>query len=134
MTEAKFVEQLQSIEAERLGDAAVSVAEAAVRVRGRLAEMRATEADEEFAVSVPNEALRTVFVTLCRRYRIDVFRASKRRDARLMIRVPPTFVKTVFMPIFDALAEATESHLADVAEHALRAAFPPDRPGDAGVG
>lgn len=92
-------------------------------VRARLAESRARAPDVEVILAFTSEPLARVFLLLCRRYGIDVYRRSKRREARVMVRVPESFEQTVLGPLYASLADAVETHLIEVADHAMRVAF-----------
>jgi len=126
-----FVQRLRLVEAADVVPAGPDVAS---WVRARLAEGRAREPDVEVVLAIPSEPHARVSLLLCRRYGIDVYRRSKRRDARLMIRVPESFEQTVLGPLYAAVADAVETHLMEVTDRARRAAFdldvtPGPRPG-----
>lgn len=118
-----FVQRLRLVEAASVADAVPAGPDVASWVRARLAETRAREPDVEVVLAIPSEPYARVFLLLCRRYGIDVYRRSKRREARLMVRVPDSFEQTVMRPLYAAIADAVETYLIEVADHATRAAF-----------
>lgn len=118
-----FVQRLRLVEAAYVADVLPTGSDVVSWVRARLAETRSREPDVEVVVAIPSEPDARVFLLLCRRYGIDVYRRSKRRDARLMIRVPESFEQTVLRPLYAAISDAVETHLIEVADHAMRVAF-----------
>lgn len=118
-----FVQRLRLVEAASVADVVPAGPDVASWVRARLAETRAREPDVEVILAFTSEPLARVFLLLCRRYGIDVYRRSKRRDARVMVRVPESFEQTVLGPLYTAISDAVETHLIEVANHAMRVAF-----------
>lgn len=96
-------------------------------VRAQLAESRAREPDVEVVLRVASEADARIFLLLCRRYGIDVYRSAQRRsrsaDGRLMIRVPERFERDVLRPLVAAIGNAVETYLIEVTNHAMHVAF-----------
>jgi hypothetical protein len=120
-----FVQRLRLVEATTVTDVVPAGPEVATWVRARLAETRAREPDVELVLKVPRDPLARVFVLLCQRYGIDVYRPSKSRsfDGRVMIRVPESFEREVLRPLVEAVTNAVEAHLAEVTKHVMRVAF-----------
>jgi hypothetical protein len=118
-----FAQRLRLVEAAHVADVVPAGPDVASWVRARLADTRTREPDVQLLLAVPTESDARVFLLLCQRYGIDVYRRSKRPDGRVMIRVPESFERGVLRPLYAAIANAVETHLIEVANHAMRAAF-----------
>lgn len=121
-----FVKQLRALEVQCAGSNLAAHADVAAAVRQRLAQTRTVEGDVEFDVGVPDPISQRVFVALCRRYHIDVYRRPRQRKVSLCVRAPKSFVLNVLWPIFEPIARATEQHFARSLERSLAVAFEVD--------
>lgn len=98
---AELAEMLAVIEGRYGGGA--SVEERVARVRARLAEARAIEADVEFQGQILDDWSRGLFIALCSRYGLKPYRHPRQRRTTAIVKAPPSFVEQVVQPAFRAL-------------------------------
>jgi hypothetical protein len=109
-----------------------SLAAPAETIRRSLVDARARGPDIETRCSVPDPSLQRVFVALCSRYGIDVFRRPRQRDTGLTVRAPQAFVRGVFSPLFQKMSLVIDAWHVERTEAMLRVfgAPVPDEPED----
>jgi hypothetical protein len=76
--------------------------------RAELAARRKSEPDSEFRLSLPTPTSQLVFLTLCRRYGLQPYRASKQRKSTISVRAPQGFVYDVLQPRVEAMVVEIE--------------------------
>ncbi len=93
---------------------------AAERIRGRLAELRGREQDEEVFYSLHDPWKRKLFVALCRRYGLKPYRERGRRHSTVIVRAPKEFQHGTLWPEFLTLSEELHAHLNELTERVIR--------------
>lgn len=126
LDDTDFVKQLRALELQCVGKELAAHADVAAAVRQRLAQVRATETDVEYAVDVPDPAAQRVLLALCRRYGLDIYRRPRQRKGSVCVRAPRTFGQDLLWPVFKPIARATEQHVARNLERSLAVAFEVD--------
>ena len=125
-----LLEKLRKIEALHAGTTVDGEREAtrraAERIRGRLAELRGREQDEELHYSLPDPWKRKLFLALCRRYGLEPFRESGRRYSTVQVRAPKVFHEQTLWPEFLALSEELHAHLDELTTRVIREAINDD--------
>jgi hypothetical protein len=76
--------------------------------RAELAHWRRLEADSEFRMSLPTPTSQLVFLTVCRCYGLQPYRAAKQRKTTISVRMPSGFMYVVFKPRVAAILHAVE--------------------------
>jgi hypothetical protein len=82
-------------------------------LRGALEKARAEEPEIETKCSLADPSLQFVFVTLCERYGIDVYRTPKQRKTSVTIRGPRSFIQGVLWPMATEMMRLLDSWMAD---------------------
>jgi len=115
--EARLKEKLRAIEALFAGATTPGERDAAGRARERI-----TERIAQLIAETPVEWQFTglnVLISLAKRYGLKAFRYKRQRRTTLMVKAPEPFLRDVFGPEFERMAEALHEHLAEVAERAI---------------
>ena len=127
MNERSLADVLREIEERHTG---VRSADAAARVRARLADGRAKEGETELRYTIPDVWENHLFVSLCCRYGLVPYRIPRMHRPTVLVRAPESFFQAVVWPEFNALADALRSHLMRVIVHgAIADALPADPDG-----
>jgi hypothetical protein len=128
--EGSLLEKLRKIEALHAGTTVDGEREAArraaERIRARLAELRGSEQDEELHYRLPDPWKRKLFVALCRRYGLQPFRDSGRRQTTVQLRAPKAFHERTLWPEFVALCDELHAHLDELTDRVIREAINDD--------
>lgn len=74
-------------------------------------EQSSSHAVVEAKVRMEDPQARLLFVTLCKRYGLRVYRGPRQRRGTYMVEGPQTFVQQVFWPLFNACAEHLRAEL-----------------------
>lgn len=127
--ETALLEKLRKIEALHAGASTDgergAAAQAAQRIKERLAESRAREPDIEVQYSIHDPWSRRLFTALCRRYGLRPYRYPRQRMSTLCLRAPDSFQQTLWTH-FRALDDALRKHLESITEHVIHAAVHDD--------
>jgi len=128
--EGTLLEKLRKIEALHAGTTVdgekAAARRAAERIRARLAELRGREKDTVRLYRLADPWKRKLFVALCRRYGLKLYREAGRRHSTVQLRAPETFQMQTLGPEFLALAEELDAHLAELTERVIREAIDED--------
>ncbi len=90
------------------------------RVRKRLAELERTEHTVEMRFALPDPWSRQLFLALSRRYGLQPFRYPRQHRSSLMLRIPKSFLDSVFWPEFLDLDQTLRTYLAEVTRKIIR--------------
>ena len=127
--EARLLEKLLRIEALHAGATTAgersAAAEAKRRILERLTELRQSDPPVEYRFVLDNAWSRRLFLALLRRYGLRPYRYPRQRANTVMVRVPRSFVSTLW-PEFVALDEALREHLDAVAQRVIGQAIAGD--------
>jgi protein subunit release factor A len=74
----------------------------------------------EFRFSLPNAWNRKLFISLCRKHKLRVYRYSNQRVSSVMIKAQKNFVEEILSPEFEALTEALEEYISPIIEKIIR--------------
>lgn len=128
--EGTLIEKLRKLEALHAGTTVDGEREAAhraaERIRARLADLRGREKDIELRYRITDPWTRQLFVTLCRRYRLQPYRERGQRYTSVMVRAPESFHNGTLWPEFQALSKELSKHLAELTERVIREAIHAD--------
>jgi hypothetical protein len=123
-TETQLREKLRKIEALFAGAATHgerSAAQAAMlRVRGRIADMRASEGASEIQFTLSDTWSRKLFLALARRYGLEPYRYPRQRQTTVILRTSRAFIDLVLWPEFRELNETLRSYLNEVTLRVIR--------------
>jgi hypothetical protein len=93
---------------------------AADRIRTQLQATAAREAAIEVQFSLSDPWSRRLFVALCRRYRIHVYRYPRMKRQTLVLKAPKSFVAEVLWPEFEQIDAALSAYLGEVTDRVIR--------------
>jgi hypothetical protein len=123
-SEAQLKEKLRKIEALFAGATfageRMAAGSAAERIRAQLQETGTREQAIEVRFSLPDPWSRRLFVALCRRYGLSVYRYSRMKRQSLVVRAPKSFVDRVLWPEFGQINAALSEYLAEVTDRVIR--------------
>ena len=88
------------------------------RIIERIAQLTA-EAPVEWQFTSLNVWERRLLIALAKRYGLNPYRYKRQRRTTLMVKAPEPFLKDVFGPEFERMAESLHEHLAEVAERVI---------------
>lgn len=74
----------------------------------------------ETAVSLPDPVLQRVFLALCSRYGVEVYRKPRQRGGNVTVRAPRAFVKDALGPMFQEAGEVFQDWYVDQTESVLQ--------------
>jgi hypothetical protein len=123
-SEAELKEKLRKIETlfaratvpgERLAAGA-----AAERIRGQLKEIEERERAVEGLFTLSDPWSRRLFVALCRRYGLRVYRYPRMKRQSLVVKAPKSFVDRVLWPEFRQINTALCEYLGEVTDRVIR--------------
>lgn len=125
MTEREILhDKLRKIEALFAGAATAgeraAAGAAAERIRERLKHTEEREQAIEVRFSLPDPWSREMFIALCRRYGMRVYRYPRMRRQTLLVRAPRTFIQSVLWPEFQQINAALVEYLAAVTNKVIR--------------
>jgi hypothetical protein len=123
-SEAQLKEKLRKIEALFAGATLIgekgAANAAAERIRAQLKDIEGREQAIEVQFSLPDPWSRRLFVALCRRYGLRVYRYPRMKRQSLVVRSPKSFVDRVLWPEFQEINKALSEYLADVTDKVIR--------------
>ena len=123
-SETELREKLRKIEAlfarATLAGEKLAAGAAAERIRAQLKEMEAREQAIEAQFSLSDPWSRRLFVALCRRYGLHVYRYPRMKRQTLIVKVPKSFVDRVLWPEFQEINAALSEYLAAVTDRVIR--------------
>jgi hypothetical protein len=93
---------------------------AAERIRLQLAAVASTEPQIEMRFSFPNPWTRRLFIALCRRYGLELFRYARMQRQTVVVEVPRTFLDRTLWPQFVEIDTALTSYLDDITDKVIR--------------
>jgi len=93
---------------------------AAERIRAQLKEVEGLEEAVEAQFSLPDQWSRRLFVALCRRYGLHVYRYPRMKRQTLILKAPKSFVDRVLWPEFGQINKALSEYLAEVTDKVIR--------------
>jgi hypothetical protein len=93
---------------------------AAERIRARLRVCEQSEEAIEVRFGLPDPWSRQLFIALCRRYGIRVYRYPRMRRQTLMVKAPRSFIEKVLWPEFQQINAALLEYLAAVTNKVIR--------------
>ncbi len=121
--ELKLLERLRRVEALFAGtdmqgeqDAA---AQAAKRIKEKLAELRKSDPPMEYRFSMPDLWSRRLFTALLRRYGLEPFRYYGQRRTTVMARVPKRFLDETLWPQYLEYSKLLTNYLDDVTSRVI---------------
>jgi len=98
-----------------------SAARAALeRVRQTLAGLERVERTAEFQFHLPDQWQRRLFTALCRRYKLEPYRYRRQRHTTVIVRVPPSFLRSTLWPEYLQLRDALNEYLNEATERIIR--------------
>ncbi|MFM9937908.1 MAG: hypothetical protein ACKVP7_00260 [Hyphomicrobiaceae bacterium] len=123
-SESELREKLRKIEALFAGAKTdgerYAAGAAAERIRGRLAEIGATERAIEMRFALHDPWSRKLFVALARRYGLRPYRLPRMKRQSVVIKAPQSFIETVLWPEFQELNAALAQYLNEVTDRLIR--------------
>lgn len=122
--EDQFRTKLRKIEALFAGAATpgekAAAGAAAERIRRQLEAASSKEAAEEYKFSIGDPWSRKLFIALCRRYGVRPYRYPRMQRQTVVVRAPPSFVRSMLWPEFEQLSQALTAHLNQITESIIR--------------
>ena len=122
--EAELREKLRKIEALFAGSTFAgekgAAGAAAERIRAQLEQVEKREQAIETQFSLADPWSRRLFVAMCRRYGLPVYRYPRMKRQTLILKAPKSFVDRVLWPQFQQLNTALSEYLAEVTDRVIR--------------
>jgi hypothetical protein len=123
-SEAELKEKLRKIEAlfarATVPGEKLAAGAAAERIRAQLKEVEGREQAVEVKFSLSDPWSRRLFVALCRRYGLRVYRYPRMKRQSLVVKAPQSFVDQVLWPEFQQINAALSEYLAAVTDRIIR--------------
>ena len=123
-SEAELKEKLRKIEAlfarATVSGEKLAAGAAAERIRAQLKEVEGREQAVEVKFSLSDPWSRRLFVALCRRYGLRVYRYPRMKRQSLVVKAPQSFVDQVLWPEFQQINAALSEYLAAVTDRIIR--------------
>jgi hypothetical protein len=123
-SERELKEKLRKIEALFAGTTIAgekaAAGAAAERIRAQLRQAEASEVSIEVQFSLPDPWSRRLFVALCRRYGLSIYRYPRMKRQSVILKAPKAFVDRVLWPEFCQINEALSEFLAHVTDEVIR--------------
>jgi len=88
-------------------------------IRSELAGARARGPEVENEWTLPDPFDQRLFVALCSRYSLHVYRRPKKRTFTVVVPAPSAFMRDVFRPVFDRMSEVIDEWLVECTESVL---------------
>lgn len=126
MIEQKLREKLRKIEAVFSGSnhsgEMVAAQGAMARIKNNLSKLESSKEQEEleFRFSLPNDWNRKLFISLCQKHKVRVYRYSNQRFSSVMIKASECFVNEVLSPEFNALTAVLKEYISPIIETIIR--------------
>jgi hypothetical protein len=121
--EAELREKLRKIEALFAGSTFAgekgAAGAAAERIRAQLEQVEKREQAIETQFSLADPWSRRLFVAMCRRYGLPVYRYPRMKRQTLILKAPKSFVDRVLWPQFQQLNTALSEYLAEVTDRVI---------------
>jgi hypothetical protein len=122
--ETELREKLRKIEAlfarTNIVGEKVAAGAAAERIRAQLQDVQAREQAVEVQFSLLDPWSRRLFVALCRRYGLRVYRYPRMKRQTLVLKAPKSFVDRVLWPEFQQINAALSEYLSEVTDKVIR--------------
>ena len=93
---------------------------AAERIRAQLEQTETREQAIETQFSLADPWSRRLFVAMCRRYGLRVYRYPRMKRQTLILKAPKSFVDRVLWPEFQQINRALSEYLAEVTDRVIR--------------
>jgi tRNA nucleotidyltransferase (CCA-adding enzyme) len=93
---------------------------AAERIRAQLEQAGMREQAIETQFSLTDPWSRRLFVAMCRRYGLQVYRYPRMKRQTLILRAPKSFVDRVLWPEFQQINTALSEYLAEATDRVIR--------------
>ena len=123
-SEAQLRDKLHKIEAlfarATVAGEKIAAGAAAERIRAQLKEIGTREQAIEVQFRLADPWSRRLFVALCRRYGLGVYRYPRMKRQSLVVRAPKSFVDQVLWPEFQQINAALSEYLAEVTDKIIR--------------
>jgi hypothetical protein len=123
-SEAELKEKLRKIEALFAGTTFAgekgAAGAAAERIRSQLREVEGCEQAIEVQFSLSDPWARRLFIALCRRYGLRVYRYPRMKRQTLVVRAPKSFIDRVLWPEFEQINAALSAYLLEVTDRMIR--------------
>jgi hypothetical protein len=123
-SEAELREKLRKIEAlfarATVPGEKLAAGAAAERIRAQLRDVEGREQAVEVQFSLSDPWSRRLFVALCRRYGLRVYRYPRMKRQSLVVKAPKSFVDQVLWPEFGQINVALTEYLAEVTDRVIR--------------
>jgi hypothetical protein len=123
-SEAQLKDKLRKIEAlfarATVAGEKIAAGAAAERIRAQLREIETREQATEVRFRLPDPWSRRLFVALCRRYGLSVYRYPRMKHQSLVVSAPKSFVDRVLWPQFQQINAALSEYLAEVTDKVIR--------------
>ena len=123
-SEAELKEKLRKIEALFAGATIAgekgAAGAAAERIRAQLKDVEAREEAIEAQFSLLDPWSRRLFVALCRRYGLRVYRYPRMKRQTLILKAPKSFIDRVLWPEFQQINAALAAYLSEVTDRVIR--------------
>jgi len=123
-SEAQLKDKLHKIEALFAGATIAgekgAAGAAAERIRAQLKEIEGREPAIEVQFSLPDPWSRRLFVALCRRYGLRIYRYPRMKRQTVVLKAPKSFVDRVLLPEFQQINAALSDYLAEVTDKVIR--------------
>lgn len=123
-SEAELREKLRKIEALFAGSTFAgekgAAGGAAERIRAQLKEVEGREQAIEVQFSLPDPWSRRLFIALCRRYGLRVYRYPRMKRQTLVAKAPKSFIDRMLWPEFQQINAALTTYLSEVTDRVIR--------------
>lgn len=103
-----------------------AAANAAERIRGRLAELERNDEPQEFKFCLQHVWSRRLLLALLRRYGIRPYRYSGQRRTTVMVRASRRFIEETLWPEFREFDQMLHTYLSEMTEQVIREALDAD--------
>jgi len=123
-SEGELKEKLRKIEALFAGATFAgekgAAGAAAERIRAQLKDIETREQAIEVQFRLADPWSRRLFVALCRRYGLRVYRYPRMKRQSLMVKAPKSFIDRMLWPEFQEINAALAAYLSEVTDKVIR--------------